>query len=182
MRTRQQRKYCELIGGELGRDSAALIVGWCGKSFCWLLDLEELACQHVRERLHNSTRPANFNGRGLAFGTRTDMRARISQRQTPLARHYRLQNPPKQASYSTTEIRGSPENTDPAPGRLRNKEFPSSQGVHSTFVGWADGCGSTASSAHPVEFNSSKDLVSPWAKARTISAASCALSRLPARA
>ena len=159
-----------------------MIAGCGGKSFLGPLDLENLGLP-PRPWGFAQFRSANeFGGSDLAFSSRTKMPARIAGRQKPLAGRYRaMENTAGRSGYSTTEARGTPESADPAPERLRDKEIPSSQGVHSTVMGWADGCGSTASSVHPIEFNSSKDFVSPWAKARTSSAASRALSRLPAR-
>ena len=181
-RTLQRRKYHELIGGELGRDNAALIAGCGGKSFLGPLDLEnpclpprpwrfaQFRSANEPRWKHPCFRFQNQNARADRWKTnapRWSLLGYGKYGRTEWLFHYR-------STGNAREHRPSAR----ASSRQRNPQFATSSLY---YRGWANGCDSTASSVHPVEFNSSKDFVSPWAKARTSSAASRALSRLPAR-
>src|SRR5580658_4879500 len=108
--------------------------------------LRGLVCRQVREGLHNSARPTDFDESSLAVGSRTKTHARIAGIQKPDAGHYRpIKDTAGRSNHSNAEARRTPESIDPAPERLPHKEIPSLQGVHAPGRGWADVSGSTAS-------------------------------------
>jgi hypothetical protein len=47
----------------------------------------------------------------------------IGRKKTPVG-HYRIENAAGRSAYSTTEVEGTPERTNPAPEHLLEKEIP----------------------------------------------------------